>query len=175
MNTAEYVSCDTLLLSVGLIPENELTEQAKIEIDPKTGGPYVDNFMETSLEGVFACGNVVHVNDLVDNVSEESSLAGSSSAGYILGKDQAAREYVNVIPGKNVRYTVPQRIRKGSFKNLKIMFRSVKIINDGVIRVKNEKDEIFSKKKEKIIPGEIETVRLSADFSEDITVKVKKK
>lgn len=175
MDTAEYVSCDTLLLSVGLIPENELSEQAEIEIDPKTGGPFVDNFMETSLEGVFACGNVVHVNDLADNVSEESSLAGQSSAGYILGTDLTLREYVNVIPGKNVRYTVPQRIRKGNFKNVKIMFRSVKIINDGVIKVKNDKDEIFTRKKEKIIPGEIETFSLSADFTEDITVKVKKK
>ena len=84
METAEYVECDTLLLSVGLIPENELSREAGIKIDAKTSGPVVNEFMETSIEGIFACGNVVHVHDLVDNVSREGELAGACAAKYIL-------------------------------------------------------------------------------------------
>lgn len=83
--TMEYVECDTLLLSVGLIPENELSREAGIAIDPSTGGPYVSKNMETSVEGIFACGNVVHVHDLVDNVTTESYIAGRAAAEYVLG------------------------------------------------------------------------------------------
>ena len=83
--TMEYVECDTLLLSVGLIPENELSREAGIKIDPSTGGPFVSKTMETSIQGIFACGNVVHVHDLVDNVTLESYIAGRAAAEYVLG------------------------------------------------------------------------------------------
>ena len=82
--TEEYVECDTLLLSVGLIPENELSNEAGAEIDPITGGPVVNDLMETSIRGIFACGNVAHVHDLVDNVTEESRIAGKGAAEFIL-------------------------------------------------------------------------------------------
>ena len=81
--TEEEISCDTLLLAVGLIPENELSREAGIQIDPKTKGPVVNEMLETSLEGVFACGNVLHVHDLVDHVSEEAALAGTYAAEYV--------------------------------------------------------------------------------------------
>lgn len=172
METAEYVSCDTLLLSVGLIPENELTEQAEIEMDPKTGGPVVDNHMETSLAGVFACGNVVHVNDLADNVTEESILAGKSCAGYILEGEDQNREYYRTIPGENIRYVVPQRIRKGSGGKTEMMFRSAKIINNGYIEAKTGDKQIYIKRKDHIVPGEIETIGVGNGISGDITVNV---
>lgn len=108
--TEEVIECDTLLLSVGLIPENELSRELGIEIDPRTGGPVVTNEMETSIEGIFACGNAVHVNDLVDNVTREGIVAGSSAAIYARKGASAGRRLLQILPGEGVRYVVPQRI-----------------------------------------------------------------
>ncbi|HKM38872.1 MAG TPA: FAD-dependent oxidoreductase [bacterium] len=113
--TEQIVECDTLLLSVGLIPENELTRDAKIEIDPVTGGPTVTDEMETSLPGVFACGNVVHVHDLVDNVTRESWLAGEGAALYAQGR-QVDGGFIATKAGAGVRYVVPHKIRLASLK-----------------------------------------------------------
>ena len=112
-DTEMVFDCDTLLLSVGLIPENELTRQAGIAIDPRTSGAVVYENMETSLPGVFACGNVAHVHDLVDFVTAESQRAGRAAARYVLegpGPEEPALEVVN---GEAVAYTVPQHIRPG--------------------------------------------------------------
>jgi len=103
------VACDTVLLSIGLIPENELSRQLRLRLDPATGGPVVSGSMETSRDGVFACGNVVHVHDLVDHVSEEATLAGRSAGAYATGQAPGP-DNVRLVPGENVRYCVPHTI-----------------------------------------------------------------
>ncbi|NMB02813.1 MAG: FAD-dependent oxidoreductase [Firmicutes bacterium] len=108
--TERKIECDTLLLSVGLVPENELSNQAGVEIDPITNGPIVNDFMMTNLEGVFACGNVLHVHDLVDNVSRESERAGQFAARYALGQSLEAPKRIKVKAGDNIRYVVPHEI-----------------------------------------------------------------
>ncbi|MBQ1366942.1 MAG: FAD-dependent oxidoreductase, partial [Firmicutes bacterium] len=109
--TERYVSCDTLLLSVGLLPENELSRALSVEMDPVTGGPKVDENRETSIPGVYACGNVLHVHDIVDFVSKESTIAGEAAARQIAagnGKEKAASKGAIIKAAGNVRYTVPQ-------------------------------------------------------------------
>ena len=107
--TRQFIECDTLLLSVGLLPENELTKCADIALDRITGGAVVDQNRQTEIEGVFACGNVLHVHDLVDYVSEESEIAGKAAAEYILGNKKPATD-INLVTDGKVRYTVPQKI-----------------------------------------------------------------
>ena len=133
-DTSRYIACDTLLLSVGLIPENELSRTAGIEIDRATGGPVVNESMETSLEGVFACGNVVHVHDLVDNVTQESMLAGRCAAQYISGQRGTGEDaqVISTVAGDDVSYVVPQRIRREYIqKESKLFFKSKERIQAG--------------------------------------------
>ncbi len=108
--TEEIIPCDTLLLSVGLIPENELSEKAGVRLDPVTGGPYVDERYQTSVPGIFAAGNVVHVYDLVDWVTEAGMAAGREAAAYALARSTVAPTYVRTTPGEHVRYVVPHRV-----------------------------------------------------------------
>jgi NADPH-dependent 2,4-dienoyl-CoA reductase/sulfur reductase-like enzyme len=108
--TERTIECDTLLTSVGLTPENELSLKAGVALDPITGGPFVTELMETSIPGIFAGGNVVHVNDLVDNVSTESEIAGACAAHYALGRIPSTGRRISVRAGKNIRYVVPQTI-----------------------------------------------------------------
>ncbi len=163
METAEYVECDTLLLSVGLIPENELSEEAGIILDPVTAGPVVNECMETSVPGIFACGNAVHVHDLVDYVSKEGAAAGKNAANYILkGKEQDAGNVTKITAGKGVRYTVPQLItdRDDSDGDLQIFFRVTDIYKNVRIVVKHNDGLIYEQKKTKVAPGEMECIRL---------------
>ena len=102
------IPCDTLVLSVGLIPENELSKKAGVKLDEATGGPVVDGMMETSAEGIFACGNVVNVFDLVDYVTQSARTAGEAAAKYVMGKRKREARPIKVIPGKNVKFVVPQ-------------------------------------------------------------------
>jgi NADPH-dependent 2,4-dienoyl-CoA reductase/sulfur reductase-like enzyme len=111
--TEKMLECDTLLISAGLIPENELSRMAGIELDPIAGGPLVDESMGTSIPGIFAGGNVVHVNDLVDNVSWEGEVAGSSAANFAIGKAMPKKPKISLKAGENVRYIVPQGITVG--------------------------------------------------------------
>ncbi len=111
-NTTSFIPCDTLLLSVGLIPENELSREAGVEIEPMTGGPLVDDTLMTSLEGIFACGNVLQVHDLVDHVSEESELAGLFGARFSEGELRPLGEYTSIRPGPGIRYCLPQRVSR---------------------------------------------------------------
>lgn len=160
--TEEYIPCDTLLLSVGLIPENELSKCAGVELDRITSGAVVDQDRQTSVEGIFACGNVLHVHDLVDYVSEESEIAGRSAAEYI--KKQAADKAAETvhIPVKTdgkIRYTVPQVITQK--KDLSVFFRVADIYHNVTINVYNDKkDKVFSRKKLKAAPGEMESIVL---------------
>lgn len=163
METAEYVECDTLLLSVGLIPENELSEEAGILLDPVTSGPVVNDCMETSVPGIFACGNAVHVHDLVDYVSKEGAVAGQNAAKYILKCIKPdASAVTKIIAGKGVRYTVPQLFnnRDRSDGHLQIFFRVMDIYQNVKIVVKHKDDRIYEHKKTKVAPGEMECIQL---------------
>ena len=154
------IECDTVLLSVGLIPENELTRNAGIEINPRTNGPTVYENMMTMTEGVFASGNVVHVHDLVDFVTEESMRAGAAAAEYAAGKRVSGR-VINVIPGEGVNYTVPVKIRPENVeRNAGIFFRTSRPRKKSVITVASGDKKIASFKREYMAPGEMERINI---------------
>jgi NADPH-dependent 2,4-dienoyl-CoA reductase/sulfur reductase-like enzyme len=121
--TEKMIECDTLLTSVGLIPENELSLKAGIQLDPITGGPTVNDMMETSIAGIFAGGNVVHVNDLVDNVTLEGEIAGACAAEVAMGKEPTVRRKISVKAGENIRYVVPHTICTQKESSLSIRVR----------------------------------------------------
>ncbi len=154
--TERYIECDTVLLSVGLIPENELSNQIGLEMDPITRGPVVNEMRETSQKGVFACGNVLQVHDLVDFVTQESQIAGQGAAEYIKGT--AEPEYVTCKGINGVRYTVPQRINKNNPEQVKIYFRVANVYKDKRVVVTCNGKELWNRKKLKLAPGEMENV-----------------
>lgn len=165
----EY-ECDTLLLSVGLIPENELSNQANIEIDPITNGPIVNESMETSVKGIFACGNVVHVHDLVDNVTRESRKAGKYAAKFVKGELKEDSHIVETIAGEGVRYIVPQQIRVENVEDYITLFmRVTNIFKDAKLVLENGDKSIKEIKKIQFTPGEMEEIKINAsDLKEDI-------
>ncbi len=163
IGTEEYVECDTLLLSVGLIPENELSKNAGVELDRITGGAVVDERRETSCEGIFACGNVLHVHDLVDFVSEEAEIAGRCAAEYIRG-EKRGKGCVKLITDGRIRYTVPQVITGDD--DVKVYFRVSDVYENVKINVKRGNETVLSKKKIKVAPGEMETVTLKKECYE---------
>lgn len=158
--TAEYIPCDTLLLSCGLIPENELTKGAGIPLDRVTNGAAVDGDRETEIPGIFACGNVLHVHDLVDFVSEEAVIAGKAAADFVKGGEKKEKS-IRLVPDGKVRYTVPQRITKVA--DTTIFFRVSDVFRDRRVVVRDGETVLFSKKKAKFAPGEMESVTLSRD------------
>ena len=160
-STRTYIPCDTLLLSCGLIPENELTKSSGIKLDRVTGGAIVDGGRQTEIPGIFACGNVLHVHDLVDYVSEESVIAGLSASSFIKGetKDEVS---VSLTTDGKVRYTVPQ-ILKAKEDNT-VYFRVADVYRDKKIVVRLDGEVVIEKKKLKLAPGEMETVSVSADI-----------
>lgn len=161
--TEKVYDCDTLLLSVGLIPENELTRQAKIEIDPRTNGPVVFENRETSLPGVFACGNVLHVHDLVDFVTAESQLAGRAAAEYIKrGGSTLTGETLELANGAQIGYTVPQKIRLADApEEIGVFMRVKKTFRDANLVMKDETGATCkSWKKIRLAPAEMEQVTL---------------
>ena len=156
--------CDTLLLSVGLIPENELTIGAGVEMSPATSGAVVDDHLQTSIPGIFACGNVLHVHDLVDFVSNESFKAGQAAADFVQGK-QANGRVIPVKDGAGVRGAVPQQIRleKGAeHENVDVMFRPDRVYQNPYVVVKADGKAIFSQKKMIMAPGEMANITLNA-------------
>lgn len=155
--TREYIPCDTLLLSVGLIPENELSKTAGVPLDRVTNGATVDQDRQTEVEGIYACGNVLHVHDLVDFVSEEADIAGKSAAAYIHGEHAEAVDIPLHTDGK-IRYTVPKRIT--AKKDVTVFFRVADVYRNVTIKVKDGDRVIFSKKKPKVAPGEMESITL---------------
>lgn len=156
-DTERFIKCDTLLLSVGLIPENELSRSASIAMDPVTCGPVVNQHMQTSVPSIFACGNVVHVNDLVDNVSVESEIAGKAAARYAAGVLPPAKGTVSCIAGTNVRYVCPQRIELGDEDGEITLYFRVSTPQAKVrIRAGQEDRELCGKKAIKVNPGEME-------------------
>ena len=167
------IECDTLLLSVGLIPENELTRAAGIGIDRRTNGAYVYENMETDSDGIFACGNVVHVHDLVDYVTVESMKAGAAAANFACGK-KASGEVVELINGNGVNYTVPQRIRVGNTdKALEVFFRTNKVRGKSLIKVTSGEKEIMIFKRDRMAPGEMEKLVIPSNKLEGVSGSVK--
>ena len=162
-----------MLLSVGLIPENELTRAAGIGIDRRTNGAYVYENMETDAEGVFACGNVVHVHDLVDYVTVESMKAGASAAKFALG-EKSEGEVVEVQNGNGVNYTVPQKIRIANVgKALEIFFRTNKVRGKSFIKVTSGENEIMTFKRDRMAPGEMEKLIIPAKKLEGVSSPLK--
>lgn len=161
------LSCDTLLLSVGLIPENELTKQAGILLDRTTSGAVVGQDRQTNVPGIFACGNVLHVHDLVDFVSEEAETAGVSAAAFIKKTDGFSQADISVIPQGLARYVVPQKITRAC--DVKLYFRVSDVCSDVTIQIKDGGRVILSRKKQKVAPGEMETVTLKHDLIEKMS------
>lgn len=169
--TEEYIECDTLLLSVGLIPENELTRGANILLDPMTNGANVNQFRETSACGIYSCGNVLHVHDLVDFVSEEAEIAGRAAAERILGKTAEVEKSIEVKADIGVRYTVPERIDiTSSPEPVRIFFRVNDIYKKVRLIVETDLGEIIvNKPKNAVAPGEMESIEIPADFLSSIS------
>ena len=163
-DTKQFIECDTLLLSVGLIPENKLTKAAGIDMNRITNGASVTQSRETSIPGIFACGNVLHVHDLVDYVSEEAKTAGESAAEYIKGE---LKNEVNIpveTDGK-IRYTVPQRITE--LKDTKVFFRVSDVYKNAAVKVYCGDKLIYESKKPKLAPGEMQCITLKAALFEN--------
>ena len=162
--TEQEIPCDTLLLSCGLIPENELSRAADVKINPATNGPVVNESFETSVPGIFACGNVLHVHDLVDYVSEESARAGRSAARYVKASSSGSGPVIQITNGNGVRYTVPSFVRVGELdSDLVIRFRSVGVYKDSYIDVSIDGVRSIHRRKQIITPGEMEQVILKKD------------
>lgn len=180
--TEEEYSCDTLLLSVGLIPENELSRDMGVTINPVTSGPKVNESLETNIEGVFACGNVLHVHDLVDFVSEEAGAAGRNAACYVkAGEKRSGTETADIVleAVEGVRYTVPETINIARMdEELIVRFRVGNVYKNCYISVYFDEVRMLHKKRQIMAPGEMEDVRIAreqlmnAPDLKKITVKI---
>lgn len=171
--TERYIECDTLLLSVGLIPENELSRAAGVQLDDVTGGPIVDQYLQTSIPGVFACGNVLQVHDLVDYVTREAFSAGRSAANYVLGKAglyDGAR-VIPTLPGEGLRYVVPQRIvipENEPVGEVHLFYRSTATYRDVKVVVSAGGEVLRTLRRKIVTPGEMENCILTAEITEKL-------
>lgn len=172
--TEEYVECDSILLSVGLIPENELSRDAEIKIDTRTKGAEVSDRMMTSIDGVFAAGNVLHVHDLVDYVTEESELAGENAAAYIKDEFKADNEKkIHLTPGNGVTYTVPQYIAPASMRDeVVIRFRVNNIYQKSRLVLEVDGKVVVQKRKIVFAPGEMEDLVLKKSDLDENSEKI---
>jgi len=164
--TEEFYSCDTLLLSVGLIPENEISGSMGVELNPITSGPKVNERLETSIEGVFACGNVLHVHDLVDFVSEEAAAAGKNAAMYVQEGESASEQgrKIKLCPLEGVRYTVPETINPMRIdEKLTVRFRVGNVYQNCYISVYFDEERVLHRKRQIVAPGEMEEIKLSKE------------
>lgn len=161
--TEEYYDCDTLLLSVGLIPENELSGKIAVSLDPATNGPIVNESLETNIEGVFACGNVLHVHDLVDYVSEEATVAGENAVRYVKGlfPEDANSRKIGIVASHGVAYTVPRTIQPERMaESITIRFRVRNVYKNHYIGVYLDEIQVAHRKKMIMAPGEMEEVKI---------------
>jgi NADPH-dependent 2,4-dienoyl-CoA reductase/sulfur reductase-like enzyme len=166
--TEQFIPCDTVLLSVGLIPENELSVEAGVNLDTKTSGPVVNNTMATNIEGVFACGNVVHVHDLVDFVTKESKIAGKNAALYVLNKLKN-NPTVNTIASDGISYIVPQNIDTKCEEDINLFMRVRNIYKNKKLVVRSDEKVILEKKRIHMIPSEMENIKIGKDLFKNIT------
>jgi hypothetical protein len=164
LSETHYIPCDTLLLSVGLIPENELSRMAGIEIDGMTSGPRVNQMMETSVEGIFACGNVVHVHDMVDFVTMEARLAGRGAARYLKNQKYRTRE-MPVVAVKGLRYVLPHAVDPESMldKGQKFFMRSIKPIDRARLVIKSNKGPVKSRILNYVKPSEMINIEIKKE------------
>lgn len=164
--TEEFYSCDTLLLSVGLIPENEISGSMGVELNPITSGPKVNERLETSIEGVFACGNVLHVHDLVDFVSEEAAAAGKNASMYVQEGESASEQgrKIKLRPLEGVRYTVPETINPMRMdEKLTVRFRVGNVYRNCYISVYFDEERVLHRKRQIVAPGEMKEIKLSKE------------
>ena len=166
--TEEFIECDTVLLSVGLIPENELSVEAGVNLDNRTSGPIVNNSMLTNIEGVFACGNVVHVHDLVDFVTQESKIAGRNAALYSLNKLQN-NPTVNTVAENGIGYIVPQNIDIKSEQDVNLFMRVKSIFSNKKLVVRSGDKVILEKRRPHMIPSEMERINIKKELLKNIT------
>lgn len=175
--TEEYVECDTLLLSVGLIPENEVSKFAGVTLDPKTKGPVVDDMRETNVKGIFACGNVLQVHDLVDFVTVESQIAGKGAADFIKNPDRK-KAYATTKPGDKVNYIVPQKINTPVTDNINFYFRVNNEYRNKKIAFYINGEKVYEKKERKLAPGEMNNLSVKQEIlsglkeNDEITISV---
>ena len=171
--TEEHYACDTLLLSVGLLPENELSRGAGVELSPVTSGPVVNESLETSIPGVFAAGNVLHVHDLVDYVSEEASQAGRNAAAFVAGAQPEKQEGVPIRFEGGIRYTVPCTVSEARMNDLlTVRFRVGAVMKDRVVNAYLNGNPVLKKRRKIMAPGEMEEVILKkSDFQKYGPVK----
>lgn len=160
--TEMHFDCDTVLFSVGLIPENELSKKAGVTLSAKTKGAVVDQDRQTSADGIFACGNVLHVHDLADFVSEEAELTGKAAARYALGKLEKTTD-ITTECGDGVSYAVPQKITSDA-ADVKLFFRVSSVMKNCRIVVEADGKELFAISKPALMPGEMQTITLKKDF-----------
>ena len=160
LGSEKYIKCDTVLFSVGLIPENELSKEAGVELSPRTKGADVYQNRETNVSGIFACGNVLQVHDLVDFVSEESELAGKSASEYVLNGARQ-KDAVSCNAGKNLSYVLPQKLDKTAIGNVTLFFRVTGVLKNCKVVVKDEEKTLLEVKKKIVVPGEMERVILT--------------
>lgn len=170
--TERYIECDTLLLSVGLIPENELSKSAGVAMDPVTKGSVVDQKRETNIEGIFACGNVLHVHDLADYVSEEGEIAGRGAADYVANAGTSKRVSIPIKTDGQVRYSVPQLITDTA-DEIKIYYRVGQVFSNVAVVVEADGNTIISQKKKKVVPGEMQFVKLKAGIIPEKTREIR--
>lgn len=163
--TEEEYSCDTLLLSVGLIPENELSRGMGVEMSKVTSGPVVNESLETNIEGVFACGNVLHVHDLVDFVSEEAGTAGKNAAAYVKGeRGSGSGREIRLNPVDGVRYTVPVSIDPARMdENLTVRFRVGAVFRNCYVSAYFDDERVIHRKRQIMAPGEMEEIKLTRE------------
>ena len=174
LSEEKFVACDCLLLSVGLIPENDLLHDTDVRLNPVTSGADVDENRMTSVEGIFSCGNVLHVHDLVDNVSHEAETAGKAAAEYALGKLPRGERKVNVSAGYGVRYALPQHINTGAGE-VEIFFRADNVYKGVKVVVESGGKVLYSKKRLILAPGEMEKITVDKSaVTDDITVRLER-
>lgn len=163
------IDCDTVLLSVGLIPENELSKKAEVKLSPITSGPIVSQRMETNIENIFACGNVLHVNDLADNVTVESQIAGMYAGLNALGKEFKIKKVTECIPGDGIRYVVPHKIEViDEMEDITLYFRVKEPARNATLEIVSKGETIARVRRQKINPGEMEKMRIKADAIEKL-------
>lgn len=167
--TEQYYDCDTLLLSVGLIPENELSKSAGVEISPVTGGPIVGENLMTNVEGIFACGNVLHVHDLVDYVSEEASAAGRVAAKFVKGLGSSDKgKTCPIVATGGARYTVPSYVDPTALdKELIIRLRVDRVYKDAYLCAYIDEERVYHQKKMIMAPGEMEQIKIDKELLVD--------
>jgi thioredoxin reductase len=171
--TEREVACDTLLLSVGLIPENELSKRAGVELSPLTGGALVDETLMTSVPGIFSCGNVLHIHDIADGASFEGFEAGRCAAGFLAGGGEAAEgRHIRIAPGENVRYVLPQSARTGT-EGLELNLRVAAPGRDKWVTVLGAASgaSYYRKKFPRLVPSEMLKIRIKRAIGEDVEVR----